>query len=418
MAEHFASFKRGEKATEIGFLVVTLIGVIKGLVGLTSGSISLLAQAVESLTDLFGLVSIFVGIRLSQKAPSDRFPYGYYRAETFASLIVSILILMTGIGIIRESVLRVLQPKPVSTPLNAVIVVLLSIPVLYLLSRYIKRIGEEINSQSLLGQAADFTADIYSSFLVLIGVVGSQFGYTFVESIAGSIISLLVLKTGLVLGWNALLVLMDAVVKPERMELLKQVAEGVTGVRSASNIRIRRSGPFCFGELTIGVDQRLSVEQAHRLSEEIEKRAKEKLSAIESLLVHIEPQEQTRLRIAIPILEDRGMNSQSTPHFGSAPFFLFVDIEDGSIQSWMTRSNPGRSLERKRGVTTSDLLMHENVNTLLTGSLGAGPFHILRDSFIEIYELPEKIKASNAVKDFLERRLERMKEAKEEKKHN
>jgi predicted Fe-Mo cluster-binding NifX family protein len=303
-----------------------------------------------------------------------------------------------------------------STPLNVVVVALLSIPILYLLSRYTKQVGEEIESHSLLGQAADFSADIYSSSLVLIGVVGYQFGYAFVEGVAGSIISLFVLKTGLVLGWNALLVLMDAVVKPERLEILKQVAEGVTGVRSVSNVRIRRSGPFCFGELTIGVDQRLSVDQAHRLSEEIEKRVRERLSSIESLLVHVEPQKQTQLRIAIPITEDKGVNSQATPHFGSAPYFLFVDVEDGSIQRWMTRSNPGRSLERKRGLTTADLLMRENVNTLLTGSIGAGPFHILRDSFIEIYELPEEIIAHNAVKDFLEARFERMEEAKEEKK--
>ena len=355
-------------------------------------------------------------MRISQKPPSDRFPYGYYRAETFASLIVSILIVITGLGIIIESVLRILQPKPVSTPLYVVAIALSSIPLLYILSRYVKRIGEEINSQSLLSQAEDFTADIYSSALVIIGVLGYQFGYTFVEGIAGSIISLLVLRTGFVLGWNTLLVLMDAVDKPERLEQLNQIAEEVIRVRSVNNIRIRRSGSYCFGELTIGVNQHLSVEQAHRISEEIEKRVKEKLTTVESLLVHIEPQEQTRLRIAIPVLEDKGMSSTVTPHYGSAPYFLFVDVEDRSIARWITRSNPGKDLDRKRGLTTSHFLTKEKVNTLLSGSMGKGPFHVLRDSFIEIYELPKKITASKAVKDFLENKLERMSKLKEEEK--
>ena len=103
-------FTRGEKTTKVGFLVVFVVGVLKGLVGYFSGSVSLLVQSIESLTDLFSLVAVFVGMRLSKKPPSQRFPYGYYRFETLASLAISILIFITGGGILRQSVLMVLNP--------------------------------------------------------------------------------------------------------------------------------------------------------------------------------------------------------------------------------------------------------------------------------------------------------------------
>ena len=83
-------FRRGEKAAKVGFLAVSIVGALKGLVGLFSGSVSLLAQSIEFLTDLFSLVAVYVGMRLSREPPSERFPYGYYRFETLASLTIAI----------------------------------------------------------------------------------------------------------------------------------------------------------------------------------------------------------------------------------------------------------------------------------------------------------------------------------------
>jgi cation diffusion facilitator family transporter len=417
MEDSVTIFGRGEKAAKVGFLIVSVVGALKGLVGFFSGSVSLLAQSIDSFTDLFSLVAVYVGMRLSRKPPSERFPYGYYRFETLASIAISILILITGGGILRESILKVLNPQLLSANLYAMAIAASSIPVLYMLSDYTERVGREINSQALMGQAADFKVDFYTSFLVLIGIGFSTLGYPIVEGLIGSLISILVIKMGATLAWQGLLVLMDAVVNPDRIMQIKEVVEEVRGVRGASRIRIRRSGPFSMGEVTIGVDQRLPVEHAHRISEEVERRVKEEIPSVESLIIHIEPQEQDILRIAIPILEDRGMDSPVTPHFGEAPYFLFIDIERGSVHKWFTRHNPALELERKRGVTISELIIGEEATTLLTAELGEGPYHILRDSFVEIYDLPQRATAEEAVKIYLNGKLERMVEASEGKKH-
>ena len=401
MGSHDELFGEGEKAAKLGFLAVALIGLVKGTIGYISGSVSLLAQSVDSLMDLFSLIAVYMGMRLSRKPPSERFPYGYYKIENLASLLIAVTIILTGGGLLWESAKRVIDPMPISSPLYAVAVAGLSIPLLYTLYRYTRRVGEEINSQALLGQAADFRTDIYSSALVLVGVSAAEMGYPIVEGIAGFLISLFVLRLGTSLAWRGLLVLMDAVVNPERLMEIKELAEGVRGVKGVSHVRMRRSGPFCFGELTIGVDQDIPVEQAHRLTEELEQKIREKMPSIESIVIHIEPSEQKSFKVVIPIEKDRGLSSPTTPHFGKAPYFLFVEIEEGSIEKWVTRKNTALELEKKRGITISDLILGEKATTLLTNEIGEGPLHILWDSFVDIYDLPENVTAEEAVKDFI-----------------
>ena len=328
-------------------------------------------------------------MHLARREPSNRFPYGYYRAETFASLIVSVFILVIGGVVLRESTLQLLYPVSILEPLRVVAVAAFSIPILYLLHRYVWSVGVEIHSQSLQSQAEDFKADIYASLLVFIAVMAFHWGFSWLEGVVGVMISLLIFKTGLSLVWETLLVLMDAVVKPERLEVVKKLVEEVRGVISVHRARIRQSGPFCFVDVSIGVDKRVPVEQTHRLTEGIEKRIKDEFPFVESISVHVEPHEETLERVAVPVLEDKGMDSQTTPHFGEAPYFLFVDIEEGESQKWMTKPNPGRGLEKKRDITTGHLLVKEEITVLLTRQLGEGPFHYLRDWFIEIYGIPK-----------------------------
>ena len=282
-------FDRGERIAKIGFAVVAVLGALKGVVGYISGSVSLQAQAVDALTDLVSLVAVYSGLRLSRRPPSERFSYGYYRVETLVSLLVALVILATGGFMIVESARRVFDPVSVSEPLIVVGTAALSIPVLLWLGRYSRRVGEEINSQAVMSQSEDFMSDVYSSGVVIVGVAGSWIGYPVTEGLAGCLISLLIIRVGLGLSWSGLLVLMDAVENPDRLIEVKQLAESVHGVVEARHVRMRRSGPFCFGEVTILVPEGLSVDKAHRLSHMVEDAVKKRISSLESLVVHIEP---------------------------------------------------------------------------------------------------------------------------------
>ena len=406
-------FDKGEQVTKISFIVVAVLGVIKGVIGLVSGSVALKAQAVDSLTDLVSLVAVYAGLRLSRRPPSERFSYGYYRVETLVSLLVSVIILITGGYMLRESQIRIVAPMPVAEPLYVLGAAGLSIPVLLWLARYAKRVGVEINSQAVQSQSEDFLTDVYSSGVVLVGVVGSMIGYPVMEGLAGFLISLLIIKVGLQLSWSGLLVLLDAVENPDALLEVKRLAESVHGVAEARHVRMRRSGPFCMGEVTIRVPEGLDVDKAHRLSHMVEEKVREGVPSLESLVVHIEPIERTRNRIALPVTSDNGLDSVVSEHFGSAPFFLFVDHGSEGVERWFTRENPGAGLEKKRGVVVTDMLVEEDATVLLSDELGDGPFHILRDNFIGVYPVKGGTSVREALKLYetgLEPRTEHKKE--------
>lgn len=414
MSSNKSSLRRGEKTAIVSSSIVALIGLAKGLVGAYSGSISLLAQAMDSLTHIFTSLAVYVGLRFARRQPTEKFPYGYYRAETFASLIVAIFILISGIEIIRESILRFLHPEVVSRPFITLSVAAISIPLLYLLAKYNMKIGEEINSQAIVGQAKDFTLDVYSSLLVFVGVLFSYLDVLWMEPIMGVFISVLILKTGLEIGRDSVLILMDAVLKPDDISKMRRIAEEIPGVLGVHDIKLRKSGPFGFGEMHIEVEKGLSVEKAYAITEKIERKTKQEFKELETLMINLGPTKKEEFRIAIPIEEDKGLESKPTSHLGSVPFFILIDIDRGETKNWIIKPNPSAKLSKKRGITAADFLIKEKINMLLAGDLGEGPFHMLRNSFVEIFKLSLDSGIRETIEALLDDKLEKIVSPKKE----
>jgi predicted Fe-Mo cluster-binding NifX family protein len=141
------------------------------------------------------------------------------------------------------------------------------------------------------------------------------------------------------------------------------------------------------------------------VSNEIEQRVKTAFPFVESLMIHMEPQQEDSLRIAIPVVDDQGLASKTTGHFGEAPYFLFIDVEQSTIQQWTTIQNPSLELKKRRGITIATLLLEEETTTVLANRVGEGPFHYLRDSFIELYQIAEDIPVSQALTQLLDGQL-------------
>lgn len=91
--------KKGERAAQYSSLINLFLAIIKGIVGFLSGSIALIADSIHSFSDIFASLAVYIGLKLSRRKPDEKFPYGYYKVETFASLIVSALIIITGVEI-------------------------------------------------------------------------------------------------------------------------------------------------------------------------------------------------------------------------------------------------------------------------------------------------------------------------------
>jgi cation diffusion facilitator family transporter len=398
MSENRISFRKGEKAAKLSAIVLLALGTLKGIVALISGSVALLAGAIDSFSDVFSSIAVWAGLRIAKKKPTERFPYGYYKAETLASLVVSLIIVASSILIMIQSYQKFFEVNVLSFSDVALAVAALSAVIYFVLAKYKERIGRQVGSQALISEGLHSMIDVYTSVLVFIGVFLASFGYQFVESLIGFAISVYVLMRGLWFGKDAVLVLMDVSPSPQRVKEMKKIAESVRGVKGSHEVRLRKSGPVFFGEIHVELQEGLSLEKAHVISEEVETRIKERFKDIELMTVHVGVAHRKKTRIAIPIKEDKGMDSPAVLHFGSAPYFAFIEVEEGQIVSFNIRENEGATLSRKKGIQAANLLVEEKVDVVLAGNIGEGPFHVLGDNLVQIYYLPRSVEIREAIR--------------------
>jgi cation diffusion facilitator family transporter len=397
MGERNTNFRKGEKVAKLSVFVLLVLSTLKGIGALVSGSIALLADAIHSFSDIFASVAVWAGLKLVQKRPSERFPYGYYKAETFSLLIVSLVIMVSGVLILKESTDKLLEPTVISFPQLALTVAALSALISYMLAIYKGKAGRETGAQSLISEGQHSLVEVYTSLLVFIGVLLSQYGYYVAEVLVGLAIGLYVIKVGLWFGKDAVLVLMDACLNPQKAKEMKELAESVRGVKGVHDIRLRKSGPVSFGEMHIELQDDLSLDTAHVISDEIETRIKKQFKDVESITIHMGPTHKERIITAIPIIEDRGLQSMAALHFGSAPFFVFVEIEKGQVKEAHVKVNEAAKLTQKKGITVAHFLVDQKIDSVLTGGLGEGPFHVLRDNLVQIYYLPQSVRVDEAL---------------------
>jgi len=414
MNEKSALFKKGENAAKLSAVSLALLTILKGSVSLISGSVALLAITVDSFSDVFSSIAVWIGLKLARKKPSERFPYGYYKAETFALLMVSAIIAISSVWILIESVDKFLEPTAPSFTFLSLAVAALSAVIYYALARYKSKIAREIGSQSLSSEAWNSKIDVYISALAFICIFLSYYGYQRIESLAGFAIGIYVLKGALWFGKDATLVLMDASLSPEEARELKKIAEGIEGVKGVHAIRLRKSGPVSFAEMHIEVPEDIPFEKAHDISDEVEQRVKRQFKDIESITIHIGPVHREKAKIAIPIVEDKGLDSMTAAHFANIRFFGFVSIQVGQINSFYVKPNKAIQLTRKKGIETARFLVNEKVDIVLAENVGEGPFYLLRDNVVQIYVLPTPVTIKEAINLLNENKLMKMTEPTED----
>jgi cation diffusion facilitator family transporter len=409
MAENRLSFKEGEKAAMLSTIILLSLGILKGVVSFTSGSVALLAGTIDSFSDVLSSIAVWVGLKIARKKPTESFPYGYYKAETFALLIVSTIIVASSILIMMESFQKFFEVHVVSFLDVALVVSALSTIIYYLLAKYKMKVGRQIGSQALISEGLHSKVDVYTSLLVFAGVFLALIGFQFGEALIGFVIGAYVLARGLLFGKDAVLVLMDVSPSPQKGKEMRIIAESVPGVKGTHDVRLRKSGPVFFCEIHLELQEGLSLERAHLISETVEARIKEHFKDLELITVHVGlAHRKKKTRIAVPIVEDKGLESSVNLHFGNAPYFAFIDVEKDQIVGSYVKANEGAKLSHKKGIQAANLLVKENVDVVLAGAIGEGPFHVLGDNLIEMYLLSKSMKIKEAVLFLTRNLLERM----------
>jgi len=273
-----------------------LLTGLKVLVGVLSGSLGILAEAAHSGLDLAAAIVTCVAVRAASK-PADRdHAYGHGKVENLSALVETLLLLATCAWIIRESVLRLTSEHvQVDASIWAFAVMGISIIVDFSRSRMLYRVATKHRSQALEADALHFSTDIWSSAVVILGLLGVRLagwypGLGFLvqaDAVAALIVAGIVVVVSGRLGARTIQALLDSS-PPGVDEKIRAAVAAMDGVFDCHAIRVRHSGPYYFVDLHITVDGEQSLRLAHELTERVE-RAVEAILPGADVTVHPEP---------------------------------------------------------------------------------------------------------------------------------
>ena len=397
---------RARRVIKWAAAVVLALAITWFIIAFLSGSVGLLAKGIDSLTDLIAIITVFLGLWLAQRPPSQKYPYGYFKAETMAALIVAFFILITGIGVLWQAIQRFLFPTDLSFLGFALIISIASIPIIFFMSWYLKKVGRETGSNAVYNSGQEFQMDILASIAVVVGLAFAWFGFPWVEPIVGFIIGLLILRSSLQLIYESSLILMDAGQDPEQITAIEKLAQPIQGVLGVHAIKLRRAGPICFGEMHLEVAGKTTVLQSHLLAEEIATRVRETYPDVLSFLVHVEPVQPVTFRMAFPVDQVKATpNTNPSTHFGSTPHFLILDIDQRKIALWETMPNPFAKEPKQRGKNTAHLLIDAKVEIVFAEKMGETPLSILRNHLIHVYQQNSRVSIQKNLEAYLEDEL-------------
>ncbi len=404
--------KESEKAALTTTIITIFLAMGKSLAGIISGNLVLLTDGIHSAADILPIFASWFGLRIAQREPDEKFPYGYYKAESLASLFVSLFIIYIAFEFGLRGFSKLFEESSVSYPLIAGSVAAVSIVVSFLIARYQNKVGEKTNSQSLIANSKESMMDVYSSVLVFVAISLSYLEIPYIEGAATMLIALLILKVGFESIKDSVYALMDISPSKDIEQEVISIIGNISGVEGYQALKLRKSGPFVFGEVTVKVRKSVDVDRAHEISDNLERKLKDEIETIDSFTTHIEPYTTVKSRIAIPIKSKDGMTSEISEHFGRAPYFLIatLDTDEEKIEDWEIIENRYENKEVRAGLKAADLIVKEKIDSLLTCQIGDISFHTLRDHIVDIFEC-EKGEVKDVVEKYLSGDLTRLSEA-------
>lgn len=271
------------------FAAVFLTG-FKLLIGTITGSLGILSEALHSGLDLVAAVITYFSVRVSDK-PADKYHnYGHGKIENFSALIETILLLITCTWIIYEAIGRLTSGKThIDVNVWSYVVVISSILIDVTRSRALYRVAKKHNSQALEADALHFSTDIWSSTVVLFGLICANFGLFLADSIAALGVALIVLSVSFRLGKRAIDVLLDKAPQ-DTITLVEQVLATYPEVKQFHGLKVRTAGADTFIKISIHLDPDTTLLQAHEICDKIEKELNLLIPRSEVYL-HAEPQD-------------------------------------------------------------------------------------------------------------------------------
>jgi cation diffusion facilitator family transporter len=280
--------ERGVRAVKISFLGLLATALVQVAIVLFSGSMALLADTIHNLGDALTAVPLWVAFRLGQRPATDRFTYGYGRAEDLAGLFIVLVIVASSLFTGYESAMRLFSPRPVGFLWAVVLASLIGFLGNEAVAVFRMRVGREIGSAALVADGHHARADGLTSLAVLIGAVGVWVGYPRADPLVGFLIAVAILRIGWSSGRVVLTRLIDGV-DPEVVDEVREAAARAPGVEEVAGVRVRWLGHRLHAEIDVIVDPEMTVEEGHDIAKEVGHQLLHSLHYLSDATVHVDP---------------------------------------------------------------------------------------------------------------------------------
>ena len=283
-----SDFKNIKIIVFISAIILILIGIVEISVGLFLNSIGLTADGIDSIGNSAISLIVWLGLKISRKAPDKKFHFGYYRAETLASLIVAMIMIITSIIIFYNAYLRLINPVELSYPVIGIITLVITGIATTIISIIKNKLAAKYNLLSLKADAKNSIKDFSGSFIILFGIYLSYIGFLWGDSLGAIVIGVFIFSYGIAIIKEASLILIDAFHNPELIKDVKMIVNDYPMVK-LKNIKLRRSGPYIVGEIIVNVSKDMKVGKLLRIKKEIRKKIMEEIEGMGDLIISTQP---------------------------------------------------------------------------------------------------------------------------------
>lgn len=283
--------KAGKKAAIIAITTNFLLTILNITVGYLGGSYALIAEGIHTLSDVISSIIAYIGFKMGQKPADEDHPLGHGRAEPVAGLIIVLFLTIVGYEIIDTAKDKILNPSLIHVPdIYVAIMAVFGIIFNYAMSKYIIRIGKEINSPAIVADGQHQKTDIYSSVAIVIGVIVANSGFSMLDPIIGMIIGLLILKTAFTLAKENLNSILGKIPDKNIIKKIENAAVKIPGAYEPHDIKVDNYGPYYIVNLHIKVDGNITVNEAHKIVYAVEENIL-KIDNIKAVSAHACPLE-------------------------------------------------------------------------------------------------------------------------------
>lgn len=278
-------------------MISVILAVIKVAAGVLGNSYALIADGIESSSDVFTSLIVLAGLKIAKRPADETHPYGHGKAEPFAGIVVASALLIAAMVIIIQSIHEIITPH--HAPASFTLVVLVAVVLIKeILFRYIIKVGNTVNSTAVKNDAWHHRSDAITSGAAFIGIsialIGGK-GYEEADDYAALFASLIIIYNSYRLFKPALYEIMDTAVSSDLIEKIISIANSVKGVIAVDKCYARKMGFEYYVDMHIIVDGNISVHKGHDIAHDVKDELKKSSINVSDALIHVEPATEERL---------------------------------------------------------------------------------------------------------------------------